>query len=109
MYLKKLKSDSCKELLFIKMCREIKIISTITLTLHVVIRCFIFCIVLVLTEVHVLANHLARSQLVSRPKQCVSVSGLSLGLQNNSLPSAHATRLIFTPSPHSAEHCDSDK
>lgn len=70
---------------------------------------FISWMVLVLTEVHGLANHLARSQLVPRSKQCISVLGLSWGLQNNSLPSAHATRLILTPFPHSAEHCNSDE
>lgn len=64
---------------------------------------------LVLTEVHGLANHFARSQLVPCPKQCISTSGLSLGLQNNSLPSAHATRLVLTPFPHSAEHYNNNE
>lgn len=99
--LNSLKSNSYKEL-----------VSSIKIMIALIIprgERFIFWVVFVLTEVHGLANHLARSQLVPCPKQCISVSGLSLGLQNNSLPSAHATRLILTPFPHSAEHCNNNE
>lgn len=54
-------------------------------------------------------NHFALSQFDSLPKHCLSVSGLSLGLQNSSLPSAQATCLVSTPLPHSAEHWIKDK
>lgn len=84
--------------------------TVITLALRVATkRAFYFLSHLVLTEVHGPMNHLGRSQFTPRSKQRISVSGLSLGLQNNSLPSAHATRLIFRPFPHSAEHYNSDK
>lgn len=59
---------------------------------------------LLLTNVHGPVNHFALSQFVPLPKHSLSVSGLSLGLQNNSLTSAQATCLVSTPLPHSAEH-----
>ena len=64
---------------------------------------------LLLTNVHGPVNHFALSQFGPLPKHCLSVSGLSLGLQNSSLPSAQATRLVSTPLPHSAEHWIKDK
>ena len=57
-------------------------------------------------SVHGPANHLAPSQFVPFAKHCLSVSGLSAGLQKSSLPSAHATCRVSTPLPHSAEHLD---
>lgn len=64
---------------------------------------------LLLTNVHGPVNHFALSQFVPLPKHSLSVSGLSLGLQNNSLTSAQATCLVSTPLPHSAEHWTKDK
>lgn len=61
------------------------------------------------TNVHGPVNHFALSQFVPLPKHSLSVSGLSLGLQNNSLTSAQATCLVSTPLPHSAEHWTKDK